>query len=1240
MLHTSWIEKQMSARTTSRFAALCLVAMLFGAASASADSLTLVTSQSAQNATDFVNWSQLGADGTVVQASFNVTSTKGNSVSVSLAGPNSIVSVVCGGSPCSWTGSGFPAQDALLWTSDAANGGNGPVALTFTNPVAGAGALIQTDTPGQFTAQVQAFNGATSLGVFTVPSDTNGDAVYIGLLDQSGANITSVVFTLSQCPGTCSDFALDAVGLNAAAAAVSLSTTSLTFPGQQVGSTSSAQPVTVTNSGSAALTISNIAVTGDFAQTNTCSGSIAPTGSCTINVTFSPTTTGTRTGAVTITDNASGSPQTVSLTGTGVAAAVSLSTTSLTFASQLVGTTSSVQPVTLTNNGTGTLTISNIAATGDYAQSNTCGSSVAAGGNCTINVTFHPTTTGTRTGTVTITDNASGSPQSISLTGTGVAPAVSLSTTSLTFASQPVGTTSSAQPVTLTNSGSATLTISSIVATGDYSQSNTCGSSVSAGGNCTINVTFKPTTTGTRTGTVTITDNASGSPQSISLTGTGVAPAVSLSKTSLTFASQLVGTTSSAQPVTLTNSGSATLTISSIVATGDYAQTNTCGSSVAAGGNCTISVTFHPTATGTRTGTVTITDNASGSPQSTSLTGTGVAPVVSLSKTSLTFASQLVGTTSSAQPVTLTNTGTGTLTISSIVATGDYAQTNTCGSSVSAGGNCTINVTFHPTATGTRTGTVTITDNASGSPQSISLTGTGVAPAVSLSKPSLTFASQLVGTTSSAQPVTLTNTGTGTLTISSILATGDYAQTNTCGSSVSAGGNCTINVTFHPTATGTRTGTVAITDNASGSPQSISLTGTGVAPAVSLSKTSLTFASQLVGTTSSAQPVTLTNTGTGTLTISSIAATGDYAETNTCGSSVAAGGNCTINVTFHPTATGTRTGTVAITDNASGSPQSISLTGTGVAPAVNLSATSLTFSTQLLGTTSAAKPVTLKNTGTATLNITSIAPSGDYSETNTCGSSLAVNATCTINVTFKPTAEGTRTGTVKITDNAASSPQSINLTGTGTQVKLSASGLSFPATKIGSSSSPQSVTITNVGTTTLTFTSITLTGSDSGDFALSKTCGSVLAKNASCSVSVTFKPKTTGTRTADVSIADNGGGSPQLISLTGSATQAKVSPTSLTFPSTTVGKSSMAQSITLTNVGKTTLTIKSIALGGSHSADYHLSKTCGSSLAASKSCTITVTLMPKAKGNRTAEVIITDSDITSPQIIPLKGTGL
>src|SRR2546429_48120 len=299
-------------------------------------------------------------------------------------------------------------------------------------------------------------------------------------------------------------------------------------------------------------------------------------------------------------------------------------------------------------------------------------------------------------------------------------------------------------------------------------------------------------------------------------------------------------------------------------------------------------------------------------------------PVVSLSPASLAFGSQVVGTTSAAQSVTLSNTGSSSLNISSIATTGDYTETNNCNASLGKGASCNINVSFTPTATGTRSGTLSVTDNASGSPQTVALSGSGIAPAAALSPASLNFASQLVGTTSSAQTLPLSSTGSAPLNISHIATSGDYTQNTNCGGSLGAGASCNINVSFKPIATGTRTGTLSVTDNASGSPQKAALTGTGVIAAVNLAPTSLNFGKIPVGTTSTPMTVTLSNTGTGTLLISSMALTGpnpaDYAQTNNCSSSVDPGANCTITITFTPGTTGNRNATLAITDNAPKSP--------------------------------------------------------------------------------------------------------------------------------------------------------------------------------------------------------------------------------------------------------------------------------------------------------------------------------
>jgi hypothetical protein len=311
-------------------------------------------------------------------------------------------------------------------------------------------------------------------------------------------------------------------------------------------------------------------------------------------------------------------------------------------------------------------------------------------------------------------------------------------------------------------------------------------------------------------------------------------PGIALGPGGLTFGTQAVGTTSAPQAATLLAAGSLPLSITSIVASGDFAQTNTCGSGVPNGTTCTISVTFTPTATGTRTGAVTITDNAAGSPHKLLLSGTGVSSFVNLAPASVPFiVLRTVGTTSPPQTVKLTNVGSAEINITGITLTGpdpgDFAQSDNCLPTVAVGGSCLITVTFKPTMQGMRTASVTITDNVPGSPQTVPLSGRGTF--LHWSPRQMNLGDQPVGTSSPAQTVVLTNAGTAPIALFSIGIGGvnaaDFTETNTCGSSLKAGASCTIEVTFTPTAVGGRIGHVAIQDNAFGGTHWVGLLGKG-----------------------------------------------------------------------------------------------------------------------------------------------------------------------------------------------------------------------------------------------------------------------------------------------------------------------------------------------------------------------------------------------------------------------------
>ncbi len=299
---------------------------------------------------------------------------------------------------------------------------------------------------------------------------------------------------------------------------------------------------------------------------------------------------------------------------------------------------------------------------------------------------------------------------------------------------------------------------------------------------------------------------------------------------------------------------------------------------------------------------------------------------------------------------------------------------------------------------------------------------------------SLNFGNQGVGNTSTSKNVAVKNTGTNPITITTLTMTGtnstDFAFTSaTLPITLQSNKSTTIPVAFTPLALGSRSSSLVITSNASTSPQTIALSGVGVAQ-VTVSPGAIAFGNQGILLPSAPKIINVTNNDSTTLTGISIEISSDYTETDTCSISLPAKGKCTISIVFTPSVLGPSNGSVTITDSATNSPQSVSLSGAGIEP-VGLSPGTISFSKQKVGTTSAPKSATLTNNTNTILAITGIVASGDYSFTTTCGSSLPAHGKCTISITFVPTASGTRVGSVMVSDSASTSPQVVNLTGTG-----------------------------------------------------------------------------------------------------------------------------------------------------------------------------------------------------------------
>jgi hypothetical protein len=849
------------------------------------------------------------------------------------------------------------------------------------------------------------------------------------------------------------------------------------------------------------------------------------------------------------------------------AAPVTVSPTSLNFGNVTLGSTSTSQTVTVTNNMSVDLTFSSIIPTGPFTTSPgvvspcTGGVPVAPGASCTFVVFFQPSALGATTGgQIAINDNAPTTPQVVTLSGTGIAP-VTVSPTSLNFGNVALGSTSTSQTVTVTNNQSFNLSFTSIIPTGPFTTSPgvvspcTGGVPVAPGASCTFVVFFQPTVAGPTTGgQITISDNGNNSPQMVGLSGTGVSASVTASPTSLSFGNVAVGDTSASQTVTLTNGQTGSLTINSVVVTAGspyvVGASSTClNPTVAAGASCTVVLTFNPATTGAApAASLTITDTANSSPQTVTLSGTGVPPVT-ISPTSLSFGNVAVGTTSASQSVTITNNQIAGLTMGTFIPTGSfYISSSTCPSLLATGSSCTLGVYFKPTALGATSGDqLPIFDSAPGSPQIVTLSGTGTAPGiVSLNPTSLAFGTVEI-TNTVVQNVTLTNNQSVPLNIASI--TGFPAgfslnfATTTCvaGNPVAAGGSCAIAVSVTPTAAGPLGGTVTVNDDATPATQTFTVSATASAKLVP-SPLSLSFASQLIGTTSTSQTVTLTNPQSVGEAITGATITGanasDFAVTTSCPlppATLPAGGSCPLTVTFSPSGPGARSATLNVSD-----PLMIPLSGSGAAPVTVLPGL-LTY-TSPVGTTSAFQTVTITNASTTNaIHITNLALSGDFTQTSsTCPmnpASLVAGASCTLTISFNPSIGGVRDGQLQVYENdVATSPQVINITGTGTYpLTLTPAYLNFSAQTVGTSSAPKTLTLTNNENKSENFTLST-----TGDFSATSNCNTgVIAANHSCLVYVVFNPSSvlpSTTRNGSLNVADTAPGGPAPTApLTGSA---------------------------------------------------------------------------------------------------------
>jgi phospholipase C len=962
----------------------------------------------------------------------------------------------------------------------------------------------------------------------------------------------------------------------------------MNFRSQTVGMASGIQSVTFSNYTNQSITLASVNITGDFTETNDCPAVLPPIDQhptiCHISVTFSPTTAGLRSGTITITDSDPTSPQIVSLTGSGTQ--VSLTPTLIDFGTQVVGDTASQQTSKLKNNSSVPIGITSIAVTGDYAQTNTCGSSIPPGASCPITVMFNPTSTGTRFGTVVVTDTDAGSPNVLKLTGVGTQ--VSISPTSLTFPSQPIGSASTPQNIIFTNLASIPLNITSITATGsnfapgdaqdgeivesntvEYSETNDCGSSLGAGASCTIMAVFSPTAIGTRLGAINIFGADGDSPHIVTLTGTGVAAAVNpvpLITQPLVPASVAPG----GADFLLTVGGANFVTGSLVQWNGSPLATTYVSraqlratvpaADIASPGTGRVAV-VNPVPGGGVSGLALLPVTSSSSSVAFSRTnvavGTTPQSVCSADfngdgKLDLAVVNQLDNTAN-----VLLGNGDGSFANSSTFPVGNgptfvrAADFNGDGKLDLVVANQTDNTVL--VLLGAGDGTFTVgTSNSTVSPVWLEAGDFNLD-----SKLDLVAANNVIpaiavrlglgdGTFVGGSTPTGIGRGPDSIVVSDFNGDGipDLAVANKTSNTVTVllGNDDGTFVQGSTPATGAAPSAVAAAD----------FDGDGKLDLAAANSAANTLSILLGNGDGTFRVAASPSTGKGPTSV----VTGDFngegkldlAVTNSTANTVSlllGNGDGTFQ-SHVDSPTGVAPTSITAADfngdgrldlviaNSGSNTVSVLLQSGG--PAVQLSPASLSFATQLINTTSPTQPVMLTNTGSATLTFTAISTTGNYGKQSTCPKNVSPGTSCTVLVAFTPKGKGLRTGVLSFTDNAPGSPQTVPLSGMGTVVSLSPSSVNFGNQQVGTSSNPQPVMLTNVGPKNLSISSISVTGGNVTDFSQTNTCGTNVPPGGDCTISITFTPQALGSRTASISISDNGGGSPQAISLLGNGT--------------------------------------------------------------------------------------------------------
>ena len=731
------------------------------------------------------------------------------------------------------------------------------------------------------------------------------------------------------------------------------------------------------------------------------------------------------------------------------------------------------------------------------------------------------------------------------------------SPSSIAFGNVSVGATSAAQVITVTNTGGSSLIVNAATPSAQYAISAGPGLPTTLGPNqqTQFSIVFSPTTTGPVSGSVVFQSNDAGGARTVTLSGTGVAPAIAASPNPLAFGTVTLGTTPTSV-LTISNPGQAPLTVSALTVQGanggDFALVSppNLPAIVGPGSTLPLTVRFTPGDHGARSAQLVIASDAYQTPTlSVSLTGTGSGPRLVATPSSIDFGSANVGSPAAPKSVSIQNTGETTLTVSAIVFSGanaaDFRTSTSFPLAVPPGTTAQAVLTFTPSAVGSRMGRATIQSNDALTPTAqVDLTGIGTSPVIAVAPHTLDFGDVRTATTSPAKTATITNTGNGPLTIGAATLGGADAAKFALAAlalplTLPANGTALLSVTFAPTTVAGHVATLTVVSNDPLNPSVVvQLKGNGVSPNFGLAPTTLDFGAQLVGRASSVHTADVTNTGSATLKVTALTIGGTNASafaqfsTPPLPATVAPGSKLTLALTFTPGAVGPADGTMTIaSDDPNNAAAVLKLTGLGVSTLLGVSPTQLDFGTLRAGAKSPAQTVTITNLGGDAITLVDGALSGasaaDYKVATVAGKLLAgksitasvifapsAGGPSNANVTFAATDPKVPAGLVALKGNAVSSVLTLDLT-----------DLDFGHVLVGTQSAPKSVKVTNPTSGALEIAAV---ASDSDQFAVDSQAVAVLAPGASASFSVSYRPTTEGDSSAKIQVSLKGAATPEV----------------------------------------------------------------------------------------------------------------